>query len=86
MIPVFGKILISQADLEIKTKSSCSTFAKFLMGCAGLFLITVTIRKSKYTKDIEKKDVILDEVDITKISKNEQNQKKEIFIDEVNNL
>ena len=41
--------------------------------------------KSKYTRDIEKKEVFLDEVDIiTKISKDEETEKKEIFIDEVN--
>ena len=84
VIPVFGKILISQTDLVTKSKSSCSTFANIIMGCAGLFLITVTIRKSKYTKDIEKKEVFLDEVDITKISKQEETEKKEIFIDQVN--
>ena len=83
VIPVFGKILISQTDTVTKSKSSCSTFANIIMGCAGLFLITVTIRKSKYTKDIEKKEVFLDEVDITKISKQEETEKKEIFIDQV---
>ena len=83
MIPVFGKILISQTDLGIKTKSSCSTFAKFITGCAGLFLITVTIKKSQKSKDNEKKDVFVDKVNGIKDSKQEETEKKKICIEDV---
>ena len=81
VVPVFGKILITHTDIGIKTKPSCSTNAKFIMGCAGLFVISITIKKLKYATDIEKKEPSDNKVNNGHISKEKESQKKNVFSD-----
>ena len=84
VIPVFGKILITQTDISTEYKSTCPKLAVFTIGCTGIILTLVTIKKFKHKKDFEKKEVIRDK---EKVSNNYEKQQIEIndtFTDDSN--
>lgn len=59
------------------------------MGCAGLFVISITINKLKYARDFEKKETSNEKVNKEKEGKiqkalSDKEDKREIYFDEVN--
>ena len=78
VIPVFGKILITPADVVTKRTSYYPTYFIFILGCAVLFIVTVAI---KQIKDAENKKVFTNRVTVLKISQEKFDE--EISFDEV---
>jgi len=76
VIPLFGRILITQNDVRTKTAPCYPTYVMIILGCAVLLLTTVAIKQTKKEKDVGKKESFDDEVNVL-------NPSQETFVDEV---
>ena len=78
---MFGRILITQADVRTKAAPSYPTYVIIILGCAVLLLTTVAIKQTKKAKDVEKKEIFDDGMNVLNLSREEID--KETFFDEV---
>ena len=78
---MFGRILITQADVRTKTAPNYPTYVMIILGCAALLLTSVTIKQTQKAKYVEKKEISDDGVNVLNLSQEKVDQ--ETFVEEV---
>ena len=78
---MFGRILITQADVRTKTAPNYPTYVMIILGCAALLLTLVTIKQTQKAKYVEKKEISDDGVNVLNLSQEKVDQ--ETFVEEV---
>ena len=78
---MFGRILITQADVRTKTAPNYPTYVLIILGCAALLLTSVTIKQTQKAKYVEKKEISDDGVNVLNLSQEKVDQ--ETFVEEV---